>query len=244
MASLRRFAALRLVAMCASAATLVSLAPAKAFPQPCVDVALVLAVDGSSSIDATEYRFQQQAISASLRDPEVLDAMATAGTVSAAVVFWGDPNRPIQETETVVIATAADAERLARVVESLPRQVLGNTGLSTGLAAALDKLGTMGCAHRFVINVSGDGKGTVLSRQKTPSPWLEEVRARAEAEGVTINALAVSNEETDIAEYYERKVITGPGAFVMDVQTFDDYAAALRRKLIREIAPMVVSSSR
>ncbi|MCB1468866.1 MAG: DUF1194 domain-containing protein [Rhizobiaceae bacterium] len=209
--------------------------------QSCVDLALVLAVDGSSSIDAAEYRFQQQAISASLRDPEVLDVMASAGTVAIAVVFWGDPNRPIQESETVVIDDPADAERLAGIVEGLPRQVLGNTGLSTGLAAALDKLETMGCARRSVINVSGDGKGTILSRQKGPSPRLEEVRARADTAGVTINALAVSNEEPDLGAYYEQKVITGPGAFVMDIKTYDDYALALRRKLIREIAPMVVS---
>ena len=241
MASLRRLSARRLGAICIAASALSPLAPSGALSNRCVDVALVLAVDGSSSIDAAEYRFQQHAIAASLRDPAVLNAMASAGTVSTAVVFWGDPDRPVQETETVVVDGTSDADRLARVVESLPRQVLGNTGLSTGLAAALDKLRTMGCAHRSVINVSGDGKGTILSRRKVRSPRLEEVRAMAAVEGITINALVVSNEEPDLADYYKSKVVTGPGAFVMEVRTYADYAEALRRKLIREITPPIIS---
>ena len=243
MVSLKRSAAILLGTICSVASLLLAHEPSRALSQPCIDVALVLAVDGSSSIDATEYRFQQQAISASLRDPEVLGAMASAGTVAVGVVFWGDPNRPTQETETVVIAGALDAERLARTVEILPRQVLGNTGLSTGLAAALDKLETMGCAHRLVINISGDGKGTILPRQKGPTPRLKDVRARAAAKGVMINALTVSDEEKDLATYYEQKVITGEGAFVMDIKSYNDYAQALRRKLVREIAPNSVSST-
>lgn len=206
----------------------------------CVDVALVLAVDSSSSIDASEFRFQQQAISTALRDEAVLRTMADAGQVAIAVLFWGDPNTPVQQTEWVRVASLSDAERLARTVESMPRRVRGNTGLSTGLDAALDRLENVGCAHRSVVNVSGDGKGTLLMRRTGRTPWLEEVRARAEANKVTINALVVSGEEPGLAEYYESKVITGDEAFVVEIGDFADYAAALRRKLIREIAPLVV----
>jgi hypothetical protein len=207
----------------------------------CVDVGLVLAVDGSSSIDADEFMLQQQAIAASLRDAEVRRAMKQAGTVSLAVVFWGDPGRAVQEAGPVVISDDAAAERLARMVEAMPRRVRGNTGLSTGLDAALAKLHHMGCAHRAVINVSGDGRGTVIARRHTRSPSLPEVRAHAAAAGVTINALVVSNEERDLRQYFEQQVITGPGAFVMEVGSFEAFAAALRRKLVREISPTAVS---
>ncbi|MFN4143060.1 DUF1194 domain-containing protein [Aestuariivirga sp.] len=230
---------LRAGAACAAAA----LSGTVALAQGCADVALVLAVDGSSSVDDGEYRLQQQAISAALRNADVLDAMEAAGSVAVAVVFWGDPDRPTEQTEPVVIEGAEDAERLARVVERLPRLVFGNTGLNTGLQAAIDRLDAMGCAHRRVINVSGDGRGTILSRLRRPYPRLEAVRAQAEAAGITINALTISNEEEDLAEYYRTRVITGDGAFVMDVDTHADYAAALRRKLIREIAPIVVGSA-
>ena len=60
---------------------------------------------------------------------------------------------------------------------------------------------------------------------------------------MTINALTVSTEVKDLAAYYEKSVITGPGAFVINVTSYDAYAAALRRKLIREIGPLAISSA-
>jgi hypothetical protein len=212
--------------------------------QACVDVALVLAVDSSSSVDNNEYSLQQRGISAALRNPDVLDAIKAAGSVSVAVVFWGDPDGPIQQTDPVLVEGAEDAERLARMVEHLPRLVFGNTGLVTGLLAAIERLDAIGCAHRQIINVSGDGRGTIRTRLKRPHPPLEDVRAQAEALAITINALTVSNEEKNLAEYYRTHVIIGEGAFVMDIKSHADYARALRQKLIREIAPLTLSSSR
>lgn len=225
------------------AALLTGLTVGTASSRSCADVALALAVDASSSIDTNEFRFQQQAIASALRDKDVLRTMASAGKVSVAVLFWGDPSKPVQQTEWITIGSASDAEHLARSVESLPRRVWGNTGLSSGLDAALDRLENMGCAHRSVLNVSGDGRGTLLVGRTDRSPRLEEVRARAAASNVTINALVVSGEEPGLADYYESKVITGDGAFVVEIGSFADYAAALRRKLIREIAPLVVGSA-
>jgi hypothetical protein len=207
----------------------------------CVDVALVLAVDGSGSVNAREYNFQKSAIAASLRDPEVLKALKRAGTVSMAVIFWGDPERATQSTDAVLISGRDDAETLARMVENQSRTVLGNTGLGAGLAAAMDKLATMGCAYRSIVNVSGDGQETTISRRKRVSLRPQQARARAQAEGITINALVISNEAKGLAEYYARTVITGPEAFVMEVNDYGDYAVALRRKLIREISPSIVS---
>ena len=214
-----------------------------ALSQPCADVALVLAVDGSSSIDAEEYAYQQKAIAAALRDAEVVRAMKQAGTVSMAVVFWGDPNRPVDEAGPVIIQNADDAERFAQTIESMPRRVRGNTGLSIGLDAALDRLSLMPCAHRSVINVSGDGKGTVLVRRNGDSPNLSDIRSRAAERGVTINALVISKDERNLLQYFEKEVITGPGAFAMEVEDFPAFAGAIRRKLIREITPMTISRS-
>lgn len=211
--------------------------------EPCTDVALVLAVDGSSSIDAEEYAYQQNAIAAALRDAEVVRAMNQAGTVAIAVVFWGDPNKPVDEAGPAIIQNAGDAERLARTIESMPRRVRGNTGLTTGLDAALDRLSLMPCAHRSVINVSGDGKGTVLVRRNGGPRSLADVRLSAMERGVTINALVVSKDERNLLQYFEKEVIAGPGAFAMEVEDFAAYAGAIRRKLIREIAPVTISSS-
>lgn len=68
-------------------------------------------------------------------------------------------------------------------------------------------------------------------------------RARdlAEARQVEINALAISNQEPKLVEYYSENVITGPDAFVMEAIDYRAFAEALRHKLIREISPRVVS---
>jgi hypothetical protein len=227
----------------AFAVALLSLAPAVLAQDldPCVDVALVLAVDGSGSVDNREYRFQQQAIARSFRDPEVLAALRGAGIVSVAVVFWGDASRPVHHTEAVTIRDASDADRFSRSVENLPRWTLGNTGLGVGLTAALDRLATMGCAHRSIINVSGDGTETNVPRQRRQTARAGQARDRARSMNVTINALVISGAERGLAAYYTRKVITGPGAFVMEIADYEDYAVALKTKLIREITPDILS---
>jgi hypothetical protein len=153
-----------------SLASLAITAPAPSRADKCKDVALVLAVDGSGSVSTEEFYFQQQAIAAALRDREVLEAFARAGTVAVAVLYWGDAEWPVQETGFVSIQDLEDAERLVTAVETMPRRVLGNTGLSMGLSAALDKLETVGCAHRMVINVSADGTDTISTPRRLRFP--------------------------------------------------------------------------
>ena len=207
----------------------------------CVDVAIVLAVDGSGSIDTVEFFLQQQAIATAFRDPGVLQALDRAGTVAASVLYWGDANYPFQETPFVLIKKPEHVESLITQLEILPRRVFGTTGLSMGLNESLDKLEAYRCAHRSIINVSGDGSDTVLPRHKRLVPSMRDVKARAEASGVTINALIISSEERGLRSYFENQVIAGPDAFVMETENFSDYAEALRRKLVREISPITLS---
>lgn len=68
-----------------------------------------------------------------------------------------------------------------------------------------------------------------------------QVKAIAETMNVEINALAISNEEKDLKEYYAHNVITGPDAFVMQVERYEDFSYALRKKLIRDIGPRAIS---
>ena len=233
----------RLVQRAALALATLLLAPsafAGGFDQ-CVDVALVLALDGSDSVDAREYQLQQQAIAYALRDREVLNAFARAGTVAVAVIVWGDARHPVDDIDAVTIRDGRDAERLARAVERQPRRARGTTGLGAGLAAALNRLTAMGCAHRSVVNVSGDGKETIMPRRQRIEETAEQARNRAQAWDVTINALVISGATPGLARYYAQKIITGPEAFVMEIASYDDINQALKRKLMREVAPAMVS---
>lgn len=214
----------------------------QAAASPCIDLALVLAVDSSASVSAGEYILQQRGIAAAFRDPDVHDALVRAGRVAVAVMFWGSEIMPKPQSGWVLVEDGQDAEHFARIVESMPRQVTGDTGLGAGLMASLAKLDALEvCSIRKVVNVSGDGPETRALRGSRRAALPEEARDLAEARQVEINALAISNQDQDLPSYYAANVITGPDAFVMEATDYRAFAEAVRHKLIREISPRVVS---
>ncbi len=210
----------------------------------CVDVALVLTVDSSASVSGEEFALQQNGIAAAFRSAEVQDAVKMAGRVAVSIIVWGSEGQVRPQSGWALLDGAEGAEAFARTVETMPRVLGGDTGLGAGLLAALQKFGTLDlCAIRRVVNVSGDGQDTMLYRRKRYSPSPAQVRDMAAAGGIEINALAISNEEPGLAKYYAGNVITGPQAFVMEAQTYEQFGQALRRKLIREIGPRMVSDA-
>ncbi len=206
----------------------------------CADLALVLAVDTSGSIDAREFALQVQGITAAFRDPSVVAALALAGAVDVGAVFWGDPLYP-HVMPFRRVASGAGAAELTAALEAEARWVRGDTGLGPGIEVALDLLEAEApCAGRKIINLSGDGRASV-GRYGDGYAGVVDARSRAEAAGVTINGLAITNDAPDLAAYYRAMVATGPGAFVMEITRQEDFATAIAAKLVREIAPPVLA---
>ena len=211
---------------------------------PCVDLALVLAVDGSGSISDAEFEFQKSSIATALRADEVRHALQGAGIVIISAVFWGDGEFSNQQLSWHMVAGGRNIEAFAREIETTPRHVFGNTDIGSGLWTALDMLQNAGvCADRTIVNISGDGKET-LAPKRRQAATLFVARERAMRMGVTVNALTVSDEVPDLADYFERSVITGAGSFVMDIRELRDFATAIRRKLAREIMSGMVADIR
>ena len=52
---------------------------------------------------------------------------------------------------------------------------------------------------------------------------------------ITVNGLVISGADETPVRYYRSHVIKGPGAFVEVAASYDDYAEAMKRKLLREI---------
>lgn len=207
----------------------------------CPDLALVLAIDGSGSIGHEDFALQQAGYAAAFGDPRVQAALAGAGVVDVAVVLWGDEEMAQQVMPWRRIAVASDAERLAADIAGMRRQVTGDTGIGRGIWTALDLLeADEACAARRIVNVSGDGKESHGARPRHRLP-LALARERAETMGVTINGLAITVAGADLAGWYETRVITGAGAFVMTAGSFDDFGEAIIRKLAREIALPVLA---
>lgn len=202
----------------------------------CPDLALVLAIDSSGSIDDRDFALQQTGYATAFSDQRVLDALAGAGVVDVAVVLWGDEDMVPQVLPWQRIAGPADAGRLGGQIATLSRRVTGDTGIGNGLWAALDLLERdQICAARRIVNVSGDGKESFGARPGHRIP-LVLARQRAAEMGVTINGLAITVQGPGLEEWYRRQVITGPDAFVMSVRSFADFGEAIIRKLAREIA--------
>jgi hypothetical protein len=205
----------------------------------CADLSLVLAIDASSSVNDDEYKVQTQGYAAALVNPEVQRALADAGRVEMAVVFWADASMPRQVIPWRDIRDPGDAAAFGAQIVGTQRRSFGNTDIGSGLDAALDLLDQPGrCTARAVVNISGDGRESVFGPSLDAIP-IEVARARALALGVTVNALAILTDEPVLDDYYRANVVTGPGAFVMTVEGFDTFAEGIQRKLVREIAPFV-----
>lgn len=202
---------------------------------PCADVALVLSIDASGSIDDREFLLQQNGYAAAFRDPLVQVALDAAGVVDVAAVIWGDSDFAPQIIPFHRIEGASDAARFGDRLGSIPRRTTGNTGLGSGLDHALNLLDDPSvCAARKIIDVSGDGR-QVYFRGRLGMVTPVHARKRAEAMGVTINALAILSDEPELEAYFRKSVVTGAGAFVARAEGFHDFADILIEKLVREL---------
>jgi hypothetical protein len=198
-----------------------------------VDLELVLMVDASGSVDAGEYRLQRGGYIQAFRDPRVIDAIGSGyrRKIAVAYIEWTGPSLQAAIADWTVLSDAASIEAFAQRLQAAPRVLYGG-GTSVGGAIqygadAIDA--NRFTAQRKVIDVSGDGANT-------SGPPAKTARDRAVARGFTINGLPILTDEPYLDRYYRDEVIGGPGAFMIPAKTFEDFARAIRTKLIREIA--------
>ena len=200
-----------------------------------VDLELVLAVDASGSVDAQEYALQLGGIARAIQDDDVLTAIASGplGRIAVALIVWGEAGIVADESGWHLVEDTTGASAFAATADSFPRRVTGGTGIGAGLTQAMrmfERNGYRGL--RQVVDVSGDGRETP---PRDHVALVVHARGMAQARGITINGLAILNEDPDLDDWYRAEVITGPGAFVMTVGAYEDFARAMRDTLVREI---------
>lgn len=88
---------------------------------------------------------------------------------------------------------------------------------------------------RRVIDVSGDGRSIV-------GPEPAKIRDLVTTLGITINGIVILSDEPEVEEYYRKKVIGGPGAFVIGVESYEEFDYAIKKKLLREMQPKVAAN--
>jgi len=201
-------------------------------PARACDLALLLAVDVSGSVDRDEYRVQMDGLAAGLRDGIVADALIEQ-RAQVAVVQWTGASRQQVTVPWTRIATYADVLALADRIADDPR-VWRNYSTAIGEALVVSRAALDEMAHctRRVIDVSGDG---VSNEGIEPATQ----RAAMTADGIIVNALAIETDATDLTGYFYENLITGPGAFVATANGFQDYPEQIKRKLQRETTRQV-----
>lgn len=208
--------------------------------QEAVDLELVFAADGSGSIDDDELALQRAGYAAALAHPTVLSAIQGGFHQKIAVAFveWAAPESQEIIVDWTIIRDETSARAFGARLVAAPRAVWGSNSISNAIDFAANLIEDNGYEGvRKVIDVSGDGP------QRNGKP-LELVRQLTIAKGITINALVVVSEGggypgprgEPLTEHYANDVIGGMGAFMMTARSGEEFAEAILRKLILEVA--------
>ena len=200
-----------------------------------VDIALVLAVDVSGSIDEKRFGLQMEGIARAFEDKDIQSAILSGKhrAVVAVLVEWSD--HPVVSVPWTRIASAADARDFAARIRHAPRGGDQFTCMAEALQTIRDKVLPFIPAppERVVIDVSGDG-----SDNCNPRKSVDDVRDDLVAGGATINGLPIldGNEAATLEGWYRDHVIGGRDAFLIPAAGFTDFARAMRNKFIVEIS--------
>ena len=213
--------------------------------------ALALGLDVSGSVDAVEYRMQLDGLAEALADPDVaahILAMPEA-PVYLAVFEWSATAYQrviVGWTALASQAVLADVAASLRARRRMPAPEV--TGLGGAMAFGFELLARAPACAQATLDISGDGKN---------NDWPEprHVRRGGQMAGVTVNALVIGQDQmrgdtvrqdnvADLSTYFRENVISGPGAFVEIAVGYTDYATAMRRKLLRELASVAIGSDR
>jgi hypothetical protein len=217
-----------------------ALAPASARAETEVDMELVLAVDVSRSMSPFELEIQRRGYAEALTSDEVLSAIADGftGSIALAYMEWAGTGSTRVVVDWTRIASRADAEPVAAALLAHTPYGLRRTSISGAISTAAALFEDNGyTSFRQVIDVSGDGPNN-------HGPPVTRARDAALAAGFVINGLPLMTREAyggmwhleDLDTYYAACVIGGPGAFVIPVRDWSEFPAAVRRKLVLEIA--------
>lgn len=198
-----------------------------AVPARACDLALVLAVDVSGSVDAREYEIQMQGLAAGLQDGIVIDALLDANAM-LTLIQWTGSSRQRQTIPWQQMNTDLDVAAFAAAVSGNKRVWRNySTAIGEAVVIAENALEDVSHCRRKVIDVSGDGISNegILPQERHPA---------LAQKGIVVNALAIETDDDDLTGWFYENLIWGEGAFVMTANGFEDYPEQIRRKLQRE----------
>jgi hypothetical protein len=226
---------------------LLALAAALFLPQAAraeteVDLALVLAVDVSRSMDVDEQRLQRDGFVEAFRSDAVHEAIrkGAIGRIAVTYVEWSGPEQQSVVVPWTLVDGPDRAIGFSNRLASTPIGLIFSTSISGAIDFSVRLFARSEVdALRRVIDISGDGPNNT-------GRTVTIARDDAVAKGITINGLPFMlkrpsgrGEIENLDLYYRDCVIGGPGAFIVPVRERHQFADAIRTKLMREIAGVI-----
>lgn len=205
------------------------------------DINMVVALDRSESVSDADAAIQIQGLIHALTHPEFLTAIQLGEhkRIGVAVIKWSSFNRARTILPWMLIGGAEDAARVAALLDlTLHDPGREDDGSQTDVALGIERATAMlgqapTRAHKEVINIVADGSSN--------SGHVATVdRDAALARGITINALVMAKGSAIrvLTAYFKREVIGGPTSFVVHTSSQDDFARAMLRKMLIEVAAL------
>jgi hypothetical protein len=203
-----------------------------------VDLELVLLADVSRSMTERELEIQRRGYAEALISPVVFKAIQTGllQRIALTYVEWAGSQEVIVAWR--LIETQADLDRFAEDLTVRFDPSLRRTSISEALLFGAESMRrNLFTGLRQVIDISGDGPNN-------QGRGVEVARDAVLSRGIVINGLPLMTREgmglqwhlDDLDVYYRNCVIGGPGSFAIPVLDWADFAEAVRRKLVLEIA--------
>lgn len=204
-------------------------------------LALAMALDVSGSVDDREYRLQMSGLSTALGDPDVSAALFAIpdAPVALAIYEWSSSRYQRIVQDWIVVQSPAALNGVRARLDGWQREPAPEaTGLGASMVFGKTLLDRAPVCWSRTLDISGDGKNN-----DWPNP--RRVRSDGTLGDIRINALVISRdagtgenlplEVAELSAYFRARIIQGPDAFVEVALGFEDYARAMRRKLLREL---------
>jgi hypothetical protein len=203
-----------------------------------VDLALVLAVDISYSMDIEEQALQREGFAEAFRSPQVHDAIRRGmlGRIAVSYVEWAGASDQTVIVPWTILDNPESIMAFAHRIAATPLRRAMRTSIAGAIDFSVKHLERSGVEPvRRVIDISGDGpnnQGRIVTM----------ARDDAVAKGITINGLPLMLRRPgylDIAEldqYYRDCVIGGQSAFMVPVRGREQFPQAIKTKILLEIA--------
>lgn len=211
--------------------------------------ALALGLDVSGSVDSREYRLQLDGLAGALSDIEVQNALLAmpSAPVWFLVYEWSGQN-----DQTIVLnwralnTQTALNQTIAQLLRTTRTPANPSTAIGAALATGITLLNQKSTCWKRTLDISGDGKSNT-------GPHPRDLAHLPLTSQITINALVVGVDSqqdgdrrqieiSELSSYFKAYVISGPDAFVETALGFEDFEAAMIRKLKRELQGLALSN--